>query len=170
MDAKEWKALLALARRVWSRSLRPPDGCWTWRGTDAAISEGTRRYGRIRVDGVMRQVTQLVWELTHGRAFPDGLYACHTCDNPVCVRPTHIYAGSPTENRLDAQRRARWVGLNATKSACRNGHPYDATNTHVGTRGDGRKWRQCIQCNNAGKRRRRAIAGRTANANTGVSP
>ena len=36
----------------------------------------------------------------HG-SIPDGLSILHTCHNPKCVRPAHLYAGTPADNAAD---------------------------------------------------------------------
>ena len=41
------------------------------------------------------------WEIANGRPFPKGLLICHTCNNSICVRPDHLYAGTYTDNNRD---------------------------------------------------------------------
>jgi hypothetical protein len=38
---------------------------------------------------------------------PDGTIACHTCDNPRCCNPTHLYAGTYKDNNHDMHERGR---------------------------------------------------------------
>lgn len=45
---------------------------------------------------------------------PDGYYACHHCDNPMCIRPSHLFVGSPRDNTLDCMNKGRhwpWLEL-----------------------------------------------------------
>jgi hypothetical protein len=69
-----------------------PTGCWEWRGY-----RGVR--GRARVDwrGVRRYAYRITYEAVYG-PIPEGLVACHLCDNPTCINPDHIKPGTQQEN------------------------------------------------------------------------
>lgn len=48
--------------------------------------------------------------MLHHQADPGDLYICHTCDNPPCVNPWHLYAGTAANNTGDAKNRGRLRG------------------------------------------------------------
>ena len=62
---------MTLEERFWSKVERKSeDGCWKWFGAGAKTKYG---YGRINVDGRMRQVTHIAWELMHGEPVLTGI-------------------------------------------------------------------------------------------------
>lgn len=79
------------------------DQCWTWNG--ATTGHG---YGTISVDGKQTQTHRYAYELFVGR-IPDGAVVMHSCDNPPCVNPRHLSAGSYQDNLTDAINKGRWV-------------------------------------------------------------
>ena len=92
-----------LAQRFWAKAdMHGEDECWPWKGARSGAG-----YGIIWVEGRNRQASQIAWELANGIPFPDGLIACHTCDNPPCVNPAHIFPGTTADNRHDAVTKGR---------------------------------------------------------------
>jgi hypothetical protein len=51
------------------------------------------------------RVARRFYEMYYG-VTPAG-FVCHTCDNPACINPTHLWIGSHRENQLDALKKGR---------------------------------------------------------------
>lgn len=78
------------------------DACHPWQ----AYREEKAGYGIFWFDGRMRPAHRVGWELLNG-PIPDGLYVCHTCDNPCCQNPRHWFLGTPTDNARDRKTKRR---------------------------------------------------------------
>lgn len=74
--------------------------CWTYRHT------GKRGYGKLLVNGKHLRANRFVWEITYG-PIPAGMIICHHCDNPSCVRPSHLFVGTHADNMMDKIRKGR---------------------------------------------------------------
>lgn len=100
-------------RRFWVH-VDQTDECWRWK---LRISnKGYGQFGVVR-DGKVKQIPahRVSFELTYG-PIPDGLFACHTCDNGWCVRPDHIFIGTHQDNMDDRNRKGRQVKGDRTRS------------------------------------------------------
>jgi hypothetical protein len=84
--------------------------CWNWtkgrkrRGDIGSL--GT--YGIVWFNGIQHGCHRVAYMLSHG-SISSGKIICHTCDNPTCCNPAHLYAGTPTDNVRDATERGRLI-------------------------------------------------------------
>ena len=85
-----------------AKLLRKDTGCVEYTG---AKSNG---YGRVKRSGKLLLAHRYAWELERGR-IPDGMFVCHTCDNPPCCNIDHLFIGTNSDNMKDAYNKNRIV-------------------------------------------------------------
>jgi hypothetical protein len=95
-----------ISQRFWAKVsvVNDTDSCWLW----TAGKDGAGR-GAFKIAGVQYIASRVAYWLTHG-SIGSGKHILHTCDNPTCVRPDHLYEGTHTNNMQDRIKRGRWVG------------------------------------------------------------
>ena len=83
-----------------------PGKCWAYTGS--IEPNGYLRHVMIDKHGSKMRVLvhRLSYALSRG-PIPAGMYVCHTCDNRYCVRPDHLFLGSPQDNTDDMVRKGR---------------------------------------------------------------
>ena len=78
-------------------------GCWEWKGDVHPNGYG---YTTNYETGKKKHVHRISYEIFKGQ-IPKGLYICHHCDNPCCINPEHLWAGTAKENMQDAKKKGR---------------------------------------------------------------
>ena len=87
--------------RFWEKvDIRGEDDCWEWQA-----SRGVKGYGFFRTE-YSNSAHRVSYLFAYGE-IPDGLQINHHCDNPPCVNPKHIYAGTAKDNTADMLKRSR---------------------------------------------------------------
>lgn len=122
--------------------------CWLWTG-ERHSEYGCFRPGRL--SGLPEKVLahRFSYELANG-PIPDGATIDHLCRVTLCVNPGHLEAVAPVENTM---RGYSPPAVNARKTHCDHGHPFDVGNTYI-TPSTGQ--RVCRTCRRATQARRRA--------------
>lgn len=77
------------------------DSCIEWSGH---INKESR--ARIRCFGKTDNTARLVW-LIHNRKPIGDKHILHTCDNPKCVNPNHLWIGTALDNIKDCNKKKR---------------------------------------------------------------
>jgi len=119
------------------------EGCWEW--DHSRLNNG---YGKFGAGKKQYLAHRYAWELFRG-PIPEDMQIDHLCRNRGCVNPDHMRVVTLKENVLAG---IGITALNAKKTHCPQGHPYDAENTYRGVKGE----RKCRECNKIYLRQRDA--------------
>lgn len=107
--AREWRKGSILEHKVISPEeafllrIEKTDSCWIWKGTKNEYGYGVfllpGKTSSIRAHRFSYQI--------HKGEIPVGLVVMHSCDNPICVNPSHLSVGTKLDNNRDAIRKNR---------------------------------------------------------------
>ena len=103
---------LSALRRFWKKvdkspGLGPKGKCWEWRGWVGLGKKNGVMYGSFPL-GPSYQTTahRAIWLLLFG-PIPEKYGVRHKCDNPICVRPSHLWLGTGQDDADDKVRKGR---------------------------------------------------------------
>lgn len=101
--------LRTLTEKLFDKVFYSPDGCWYWTASTCG------KYGRLVIDEKNIKAHRLSFEL-HKGPITDGMHVCHSCDNPLCVNPDHLYLGTHQDNMKDRNSKGRQARLHGVMS------------------------------------------------------
>jgi hypothetical protein len=85
--------------RFWLK-VKKTDTCWLW--TACVDKEG---YGNFGIDGSNYRANRVSYAIQYGD--PRESQVCHSCDNPTCVNPSHLWTGTTQDNSHDRDQKGR---------------------------------------------------------------
>lgn len=141
---------------------RTASGCWEWAGEarTRSMAKGAPGYALVLKCDVPEELRHTVvspalahrwvWTRING-PIAAGMFICHTCDNPPCVNPAHLFMATPAENTADMVRKGRQA-KHGRSETCRRGHQKSMY---------GGRW-QCAACHCESAKRLRRIARKAA--------
>lgn len=120
--------------RFWVKVTKTP-GCWIWTAFKTAGG-----YGMFKVSSDQTVMAhRFAYESLRG-PIPEGLELDHLCRVRECVNPDHL---EPVTSQVNHHRSSSVGGVNARKTHCKRGHPFDEVNTYRAPNGKGRDCRAC---------------------------
>lgn len=87
----------------------PNTGCFLWAGNQRK----KQGYGGFRLLGKMELAHRVSYALYKGPI--KDKHVLHTCDNPNCVNPDHLFIGTHQDNMTDMKNKGRGVSHNGSK-------------------------------------------------------
>ena len=87
--------------RFWAK-VQKTTNCWIW-----LASKDIKGYGWFGINSKnVVKAHRFSYELHKGK-IPKGIFVCHSCDNPHCVRPNHLWLGTNDDNVQDMVKKMR---------------------------------------------------------------
>lgn len=129
--------------------------CWIWKGGKTSKGYGSFKYYQDR-PAIGAHVSSYLF---HIGEVPKGMLVRHRCDNPPCVNPEHLVAGSNSDNVKDMFERGRNGSSTRRQTHCRRGHSFEEFEpiVYIKKQGGqaGKEYRICKECKRINDSKRR---------------
>lgn len=121
-----------LVDRYWDNAIQGenPDDCWGWKLKPTSFGYGTLQGQNEDGSHYSKAAHRLSWEIHFGE-IQTGLYVCHTCDNPPCSNPNHLFLGTAEDNMRDKEAKGRGKYPRRDQTHCKSGHPLSGDNVII---------------------------------------
>lgn len=92
-------------KRNYEKEVVRKEGCWGWKGyhDKDGYAQITGYNGKKAIPIKAHRIS---YEIYNGK-IPEGFRVCHTCDNPICTNPDHLWLGTAKENSQDGVKKGR---------------------------------------------------------------
>jgi hypothetical protein len=87
--------------------------CWLWLG-----KKNSDGYGELEINKRTVKAHRYAFQQVSGKSIPSHLEVCHTCDQPACVRPAHLFLGTHSDNMIDMTNKGRGKQPNLRGEEC----------------------------------------------------
>lgn len=105
-------------KKSFEKNVIRQEGCWGWKGS---LAKGGYPVMTCRKACGPDRGHRASWVIHKGE-IPQGLFVCHSCDNPICTNPDHLWIGTHKENNDDKMKKGRQGLVNPPyKSGSQNG-------------------------------------------------
>lgn len=95
--------------QFWKRIKKGEENeCWEWIGLKDSAG-----YGIFQAFRYNKRAHRIALSITSGQSKRER-FCCHSCDNPPCCNPKHLFWGTPRENTQDSIRKGRFFGFPKT--------------------------------------------------------
>jgi hypothetical protein len=92
----------SIEERFWEKvDIKSPEECWNWK---SGLGHGN--YGQFWDGCANVRTNRYAWEYHNKCKVPEGKLILHTCDNPKCCNPKHLYCGTQSNNMQDRSMRS----------------------------------------------------------------
>ncbi len=134
-----------IKKRFWAK-VNKTESCWIWTASKNKAGYGFFWPTAERWIGAHRYS----YYLANGK-FDQMKFVCHSCDNPSCVNPNHLFLGSNSDNIKDASIKGRLYKQFNKSKVCGSGkHELKGSAIRIDSEGK----RRCRWCQNEGTMKR----------------